>query len=322
MFLMTLRQLFGNGTLCLALVTLFSAVSSSPARAQNPPSLEAFQGIYAGNFGGFAGITGNGGPNSASNPFHDTVTFTGNDRNGDLQQMTVDGTAYSSAGYGHMHVYGSGTVTNSYYNPTNQPFTDAQGNVNPGGSPDLIAVHGNAGWTDTFTYTGLQGTGYKVNYYFNLVGTATGDTEAGLNFSTSDPNGPSYNPRTSQGSALWITPFYQVDWNVPFDVFADFYGGMTTYVSQKPDGSTYTATGNYADTLTLSGIQIVDANDNPVSGWSLTSASGTQYPLVTATPEPGSLALLFSVASLGTLTGIRRLQKRRRQTGYRESISG
>ena len=227
--------------------------------------------------------------------------------------MTVDGTAYSSAGYGHIHVYGSGTVTNSYYNPVNQPYVDQNNNVNPNGSPDLIAVHGNAGWNDTFTYTGLQGTDYKVNYYFALQGTATSDVEAGLNFSTSDPNGPSYNPRTSQGTALWITPDYQVDWGTPFNLSADFYGGMTTYVSQKADGSAYTATGNYADTLDLTGIRIVDANGTPVSGWSLTSASGTQYPLAPPVPEPGSFALLFGVASLGALSG-RRLQRQRRRT--------
>jgi hypothetical protein len=311
---MKLRQLFGNGSKILVGAALLAALASPGAQAQATPSLEAFQGIYAGNSGGFASIVGNGGPNNASNPFHGTVTFNGNDLRGNPQQMTVDGTAFSSATFGQMHVYGSGTVTNSYYNPANSPYTDANGNVNLNGSPDLIGVHGNAGWTDTFTYTGLQGTGYKVNYYFNLEGTATGDVEAGLNFSTSDPSGPSYNPRTSQGSALWISPFYQVNWGTPFDVSADFYGGMTTYVSQKPDGSTYSATGNYADTLTLAGVQVVDANSAPVSGWSLTTASGTRYAAISpAVPEPGSLALLCGVASLGTLSGLRRFRKQRRQ---------
>ena len=309
---MTLRHLFGTGSACLALTALFVSAGAPQACAQSTPSLEAFQGIYAGNFGNFTGITGNGGPNDASNPFHDTVTFTGNDRNGDLQQMTLTGTAYSSAEFGKIHVYGSGTVTNSYYNPTNAPYTDQNGNVNVNGSPDLLAVHGNAGWSDSFTYTGLQGTGYKVNYYFALEGTATGDVEAGLNFSTSDPGGLPYNPRTNQGSALWITPFYQVDWGAPFDVSADFYGGMTTYVSQKPDGSSYSATGNYADTLTLAGMEVVDANGNPVTGWSMTSASGTLYPLAPPTPEPGALALFGSLVSLGTLGGVRRLRRRRR----------
>jgi hypothetical protein len=134
-------------------------------------------------------------------------------------------------------------------------------------------VHGNAAWGDTFTYTGLQGTGYKVNYYFRLDGSVSGDVEAGLNFYTNDPNAPAFNPRTSQGSALWISPWYDVAWGVPFDAYVDFYGGMTTYVSQKPDGSSYSATGDYADTLTLEGIQIVGPNGNPVSDWSLTAAS-------------------------------------------------
>ena len=309
---MTLRQLFGSNSASLAAATLLVWAASPGAHAQGAPSLEAFQGIYAGNSGSFAELLGNGGPNDATNPFQGSVAFTGNDRNGAPQQMTLSGTAYSSAGFGDIHVYGSGTVTNSYYNSANTPLTDGNGVVDPNGSPDLLAVHGNAGWTDTFTYTGLQGTGYKVNYYFALQGTAVGDVEAGLNFSTSDPSGPSYNPRTSQGSALWITPFYQVNWGTPFDVTTDFYGGMTTYVSQKPDGSTYSATGNYADTLTLAGIQVVDANGDPVSGWALASASGTQYPLGSPVPEPGSLALGAGVASLGTLACFRRRRRRRR----------
>jgi len=310
---MTLRQLFGTGSRHLLGTALLALAVSPAAYAQGSPSLEAFQGIYAGNSGGFTEVLGNGGPNDVSSPFHGSVVFAGSDFSGHSQQMTVDGTAYSSASYGHMHVFGSGTVTNSYYNPANQPYTDPNGNVNANGSPDLIAVHGNAGWSDTFTYTGLQGTGYTVNYYFNLKGTATSDVEAGLNFSTSDPNGLSYNPRTSQGSALWITPAYQVNWGVPFDISADFYGGMTTYVSQKPDGSTYTATGDYADTLDLNGIQVFDPNGRPVSGWSITSASGTQYPLSSPVPEPGSLALLAGIASLSTLIGCRRRRTRREQ---------
>ncbi len=304
---MTLRQLFGNSSNRLARTALLAVLCvSSGAQAQTAPSLEAFQGIYVGNSGNFTSVAGNGGANDVSNPFQATVSFSGNDRGGNPQQMTLNGTAYSSATYGHMHVYGSGTVTNSYYNSANQPYTDQNGNVNANGSPDLLAVHGNAGWNDTFTYTGLQGTGYTVNYYFGLKGTAVGDVEAGLNFSTSDPNAPSYNPRTSQGSALWITPAYQVNWGVPFDVSADFYGGMTTYVSQKPDRSTYTATGDYAHTLDLNGIQVLDSTGHPVTGWSLTSASGTQYPLGSAVPEPGGVAMAAGIASLCTLFGLRR----------------
>lgn len=309
---MTLRQLFGAGRVSLAVAALLTVLHTSPAHAQD--SLEAFQGIYAGNFGAFAAVAGNGGPNDASDPFQATVQFTGDDHNGAPQTMTVSGTAYSSASFGQMHVYGSGTITNSYYSPTNTPYTEPDGTVHLDGSPDLVAVHGNAGWADTFTYTGLQGTGYKVNYYFALEGTATGDVEAGLNFSTSDPSAPSYNPRTNAGSALWITPDYQVDWDVPFTVSADFYGGMTTYVSQYPDGSAYSATGDYADTLTLAGIQIVDANGTPVTGWSLVTSSGTQYPLGAPTPEPGSLALLGSAVTLGAGTGLRRLRRARRRT--------
>ena len=309
---MTLRQLFGKSIPVLFWLPLLTAAATPGAHAQGS-SLEAFQGIYVGNYGYFTSVAGNGSANDASDPFQSSVSFTGNDRSGNLQTMTVAGTAYSSATYGQMHVYGSGTVTNSYYNASNTPYIDTSGNVNPAGSPDLVSVHGNAGWSDTFTYTGLQGTGYKVNYYFALEGTATSDVEAGLNFTTSDPSAPSYNPRTSNGSALWITPAYQVNWGDPFTVSTDFYGGMTSYVSQHPDGSTYTATGDFSDTLTMVGMQIVDANGDPVTGWSMTSDSGTLYPLTAPTPEPGSVALLMGIGSAGVLSCFRRRRMRRGQ---------
>ena len=292
------------------IATIALSILSVPGRAQTVPYLEAFQGIYAANegpTGPFTFVTGNGTANDASTPFVGTASFTGLDSNGVTQTMTINGTAFSSSTYGQVHVYGAGTITNPYYNSSNPAYVNNDGSVNTSGSPDTLSVHGNAGWGDTFTYTGLQGTGYRVNYYFQLEGNVSGDSAAGLNFSTSDPNGSSYNPRTTGGNELWITPFYDVNWGTPFDVYVDFFGGITSDVRNHPEGVTYSGYGNYADTLSLVGINIVDANGNTVSGWDLSTASGTRYPhYQMAVPESGVSALLVASGAIGyILLGLR-----------------
>ncbi len=227
--------------------------------------------------------------------------FTGMDSHGNQQTMTISGSAWSNASYGKIHVHGQGTITNPYYNSANSPYFD--GTLDPNGSPDLLAINGNAGFTDSFTYTGLTGSGYKVNFYFRLEGTVSGDVEAGLNFSTSDPAGQSFNPRTHVGNELWITPYYQVDWNQPLAISADFYAGLNTMVSQHAEGLSYSASADYGNTLELAGMVVVDANGTEVTGWTMSSASGTNYP-TGAVPEPSSV--------LGVALGLGYMIRRRK----------
>lgn len=290
----------------LLAATLAAGVLALPAPSMAQTTF-AFQGIYAGNNENFVGDPFNGGPTNAANPFTGSKSWTGLASDGATQQtMTVSGSAFSYADYGQAHVAASATVTNPYYNPANAPYFDGA-TVNEDGSPDLIALHGNAGWTDTFTYTGTQLSGYRVNYYFLLTGSASGDVEAGLNFHASDS--PDYESfRTSGGSALWITEWHDVVWDVPFDISVDFFGGMTTHVSQRPEGQTIAGSGDWSHTLTLAGINMVDPNGNPYDGWALTTASGTQYPRLAAVPEPGAAALLLGIAlpALGRLARLRR----------------
>lgn len=280
-------------SLFAAIIALAYAAAPTPAGAQ---SLFAFQGIYAGNNENFVGSPFNNGPTDFVNPFAGSKSWTGTAADGVTQQtMTVSGSAYSYSTYGQAHVAASATVTNPYYNPNNTPYFDGT-TADDNGSPDLIALHGNAGWNDTLTYVGTQLSGYKVNYYFRLTGSASGDVEAGLNFAASDTALLDVF-RTNTGNALWITAWHEVVWNQPFNTSADFFGGMTTHVSQRPEGQTISGSGDWSNTLTLFGIQIVDPNGNPYTDWTVTSASGTIYPQLqpAATPEPGSLALLLGI---------------------------
>lgn len=273
------------------------------AAAAHAQSLEAFQGLYAQDASGdFVGTDGNGSANDASDPFTVSRDFTGMDGNGVTQTMNVTGSAYSSSTYGALHLFGAGTVTNSYYNAANPSVINGDGSFNPDGSPELIGLHGNAGWSDSITYTGFQGTGYKVDYYYRLEGTTSGDTEAGLNFSS---NGGYYGPRTTRGNELWVTPDFDVAWGVPSDFSVDMYAGLSTHLSQHTDGSTISGYADYSDTLILEGAVIKDPNGNVVNGWSVATASGVSYIKPLPTPEPASLAAV----GVGTLALIRRRRK-------------
>ncbi len=263
-----------------ASLALLTAGLSGASHAQ---STFAFQGMYAGNGSAFTAVASNGGATTAQNPFTASQNYTGLDSHGNAQTMNVTGSSWSNAEYGKMHVFGQGTVTNPYYNSANPSYFD--GTLNPNGSPESVSMNGNAGWSDVFTYTGTQLSGYKVNYYFQLEGMTSGDIEAGLNFTTSDPAGQSYNPRIHSGGALWITPWYQVTWNQPFTVNADFYAGLNSHVSTHTEGLSYSGSASYGNTLTLAGMTIEDPNGNLFTNWSMTSASGTVYP-TGAVPEP------------------------------------
>ena len=60
---------------------------------------------------------------------------------------------------------------------------------------------------------------------------------------------------------------------------------------------------DFLSTATLTGLELFDANHVQVTQFSLTSASGTNYP--NPVPEPATLALLLS--GLGVLAlGVRR----------------
>jgi hypothetical protein len=65
-------------------------------------------------------------------------------------------------------------------------------------------------------------------------------------------------------------------------------------------------TADYGDTLTLSGIQLLDANGNQVNGVTYMSESGTHYNVLGGTyassvPEPGADALLMASVGAGLL---------------------
>ena len=277
---------------CLIVLGLFGSASAQ--------SLEAFQGDYVGNYGAFIGINGYGGPDNSSNPFTDSETFSGMDSLGNPQTMTFNASAYSYATYGSATAYGAGTVTNPYYNALN-PYYFNGSTVNTSGSPDLLSSHGNAGWSDTLNFSGV-GAGDQVSFIFNLTGTGSGAIAAGINFSTDSGGGTYYGNATTSTSAKWVTPLYAINAGGELAIDVDYYSGLTSYASLQPEGVTYS--GSLLSTLTLTDIEVTDAFGNPLSGWSVSAASGANYPQAVPEPTP------FAVLSLGAL-GLLRLRRRR-----------
>ena len=293
-----------GGLLCGA-VTALALAAGQPAHAQ-----------YSLAAGGFIGagldynLLGSGAGNStgAGVTHTDTQMFTGMDSKGVTQTMTLSGTTFGAAEYGSLHASASAMLANPYYNANNPEYWDGT-TRNPNGSPDAVEVQGSSGFRDTFTYTGFQGTGYKVRYLFHIDGSTGGDfiNSALINFTAgSDPTDIL---QTSASVLDGSTADHQVNWGSPFTVSDAFYVTDVQYLDMNnpnyTEGQTLSGSADYSATAVLSGIQIVDSNGAQVNGWGFESASGTHYNLLggqygpAAVPEPGSAALLIGLVTVG-----------------------
>jgi hypothetical protein len=291
-----------------------AAAAVSSAVGASAQSLNAFQGLYAqAADGSFTLADGHGDANGPLDPFTVSRDFTGLDSQGNTQTMNVSGTAYSSADYGRVHLYGQGTITNPYYNPANPSVVNSDGSFNPDGSPELLAIHGNAGWNDSYTYTGFEGTGYKVNYYFRLDGDVSGDTETQLhfNFSGAGTSGFYDSPlihtdgaATTHIDQVYVTPDYDVVWGEEESVNLDVFSGLSSHLSQRPEGVTIDGEAAFQNTLQLLGVVVKDANGNVVTGYTVQTASGVNY--VNPVPEPTTLFIL----GIGSFAAICRKRQR------------
>lgn len=229
-------------------------------------------------------------------------SFTGLDGSGATQTMDFSGTATTSSEFGRLHSYTTGTLTNSYYNASNVAYQNPDGSVNPAGSPDSLVSLGFSGFTDTLQFGGALQAGYKARYIFHFDGTNSGigylsdlavkigndDTEA---FFDADPG---------YHAATWATIDHEIDGTNPQDIYVQFSNQVVFDTFHLSDGGNYAGTCDFSSTVTLSGIEVVDASGNLVTGWTVTSGSGTIYPQ--AVPEPASLLAL----GLGGLVVLRR----------------
>jgi len=251
-----------------------------------------------------------------------TQAFTGLDGAGNTQTETFTGTTIAQSDYGRLHSYTSASLLNSYYNASNPAYANPDGSVgNPAGSPSTFTALGFASFDDTLQYGGALQAGYKARYIFHIDGTNSGmgaaadlavdvDGKPGDAFFDFDPGFLSTN---------WATKDFDINGITPQTIHVQFSDQVVFDTFNLTDGQDYSGTSDFSSTATLAGIQVVDAAGNPVSGWTVTSGSGTVYPMVTVadTPEPGVTALLLGAGVPASLLVLRRRRTRGERAGKR-----
>ena len=236
-------------------------------------------------------------------------SFTGLDAAGTTREMTFSGSITASAQYGVLHSTASGTVTNTYYNAANPIYYNSSSNmVNPNGSPDGLASLGFADFSDVLQYGGILQAGYQAKYVFHVDGTNSGyGTLADLSVQIGGGSTESFfDGDTGPFATDWVTQDYPVNGQTPQTVNVQFSDQFVVNTADVADGSTESGSSDFSDTVTLAAIDITDAAGDPVSGVTVTSASGTSYPV----PEPTTLGLAAAAATVF-------LGRRRRHGGKR-----
>jgi hypothetical protein len=127
----------------------------------------------------------------------------------------------------------------------------------------------------------------------SLAGRIGGDAVADFAFGFSIPYGPSAScelntsiPSNPQGCSTQLA--------VTEGETVTFAGSLGVSVYLEAGNGLQTGIADFADTAWISGLELLDANHNPVSNSFLTIASGTDYNALgdgTAAPEPGSFGL-------------------------------
>jgi hypothetical protein len=232
-------------------------------------------------------------------------SFSGMDGLGNPQTLDFSGTTISQSNYGRLHVFTTGSLTNSYYNPANPDYVAPNGTdiADPAGSPSTLSSLGFAVFDDTLQYGGTLQSGYKARYLFHVDGTNTGTGYfADLAFQVdSNPAESFFALDPGFNVANWGTQEYDVNGIVPQHVHVQFSTQTVFDLPFLTDGQNYNGTSDFSSTLTLAGIEMLDQNGNQVSGWTVTSDSGTVYNAIqgSATPEPGALALFAGLSLSG-----------------------
>lgn len=245
-------------------------------------------------------------------------TFTGNDSQGNSQVMTLSGTAKAQAEYGVLHAYATGQVLNPYYNAANPAYYPGGTQPNRAGSPQYLEVFGQTLFSDTLTLNPTIDPVVGLRYIFHLDGNVVDDGHdyAYLSFSAGQYSTTFFtSPGVTGGD--WATPEWNVTPGSPILMSGNFGAVflVNADVSFTPEGQTVSGTADFYNTLSLSSIQLLDANGNQVNGATYLTASGTHYNVLGATygpaavPEPGSIALLVGLGISGATLFLKRRRK-------------
>ena len=271
-----------------------SLVVAAVASAQTLQAISIVGANNSGYIGAFDQAWTNGTTANASV----NRTFTGLDMSRTQQTMGFSAQTITSAQYGQLHSYTTGSVTNSYYNPVNPDVTDYNGStIFPGGSPKVLDSLGFAIFTDTLQFGGSLQAGYQARYVFHIDGTNSGPyASADLGVDVTGQGGDAwFNFKNGYYSNTWATKSFAINGVTPQDIRVQFSDQVVFNLNDLPEGGSYTGTSDFSSTATLTGIRIVDANGRDVSGVTVSSASGTQYNVVHGVPAPGCVPMVIGM---------------------------
>jgi hypothetical protein len=211
------------------------------------------------------------------------INFTGLDGSGNQQTMNLNALASAQSNYGRLRTRSGGTLTNTYFHPNNPPFYDGQ-KINFEGSPDQFGVLAFAGFIDNLLFGGTAQPGYKARYIFFVSGFTSGShIFPYLRCVIAGNPAEFFSVNVSGGSVAqyFTTQAYPISggFQQTAEVLFSTQFNPHTFGIQ---GQTITGLGDFSSTATLTAVVLSDANDNPVSGFTLTSASGTMYLVMTS----------------------------------------
>lgn len=297
-------QLYGPGTSSLSTFAYLDAGNLSADGSGNVSAL--YTTVDYSPTGQFVATSG-------------SQSFTGNNRAGVQQTMTLSGNAKAAADYGILHAYASAQVDNPYYNAANPTYFTGYsngGSFNPNGSPQYLQAVGQALFQDTLTLNPFTDPIVALRYVFHIDGSVVNDQHAYAFLAFSAGTNSTVFSATS--TTDWATPDWNVTPGAPIPISGNF--GAVVQVNtgdvNTPEGVTVGGTADFYDTLTLGEIDLLDASGNLVTGATYLTASGAHYNIFGATygaaavPEPASLSLLASLFCVGAGYGLKRRRSR------------
>lgn len=209
-------------------------------------------------------------------------SFSGVDSNNNPQTMVFSGTTEASSAYGLLRVSAQGTVANTFYNVNNDPFYRPDKQIlNQDGVPDEMNITAQSEFLDILQWGGELQTGYKARYIFRITGTMEGSVRPPLLLFQIEgsPAEAWLAPAGHQGpiNTTWSTQSYPVLGFKPQTVSVLLQARLQVNTQQLPEGINVSGHANLGNTVVLEEIIVTDEDDIVVTGWTLESASGTDY---------------------------------------------
>lgn len=289
------------GLLTVAQAQTFGLTSSTAVAVTNngfDPLFIHLLNSSDSNTGAFVSTSGSG-------------SYSGLNGAGESATMNFEGSATASAQYGIMKTYGHGRLENSFYNSENPIYYNSELNqVNPDGTPDRFISYGQAKYEDFFQYsspTGNISAGVKVDFWYRIHGTLSGDAGYHSVFVENDGDYDYVLIQSDGGitqiDEIWTTKKFVIGADLALQHSATLLSQYDNISTEFwGDGQLVEGTADFDSTVTLGGMNLYDENDNLIGGWTMNSASGTDYQAV---PEPATMTVL----AIAAIAAIKRHKK-------------